>query len=1367
MAYPENFKDHEDSSYRMAHTQEEDEDSIYTVSRVLRHEEENKPQTSAPTDLPKPGNETSLPNSSPNDGDKKEEKSLKEQPVSSEPEHTGDLPLEKKKEEEKEITAEKKEEKEIKEDKEKKEEPKVIEINNSSLPPPDEKEKNKETKSTEQTEVKEPVIPSAEEKENPAVNTETIQPAAALPGADAKPTESPVLDGSDPKALLSSLSHVKPTQLAEGMNTSTRLVPVVQEKQSKQEKAALPVIQQPTGLGSVKNAAKVPYKPAVQVSGPDFKASVLSAKPYTPAPVSKTISTKPLIGKDTKVTNPAQINTNMQVDTSMERKQVNLQGVADPIQNNQQKQEADLSLQKQIDENNKRIQNLHVQDKNLSPSIKTEKLVSKQEFSKGKPLDPTDMKQVALTPEMRASMDEQMQEKMNGTFQEQLTKYDTSQQDFESKSTSAKNEGLQKIQTEEESVKQQQLDAQEKGKEEIAGHKDTWKQENAKIKKDYEQKAGGKRKEIDQQIDKEVKAGDQKIETTTLTAENKANKEVETATTTAKGKQQEAENKPKGFWESVGDAVSVALDALKEAVNFIFEKMKAAVKTIIEAAKKAVNDIIDAVRVIAVGLIKAYGEALKIFVNIAFAAFPGVAKWINDKIDKAVTFVVDAVNELASGLKAFANAVLDEIGNFVNMYLTMMQDIYSGIFSALKALVNLNEILDGLANLSKGFLESVIQFPAQMAAEMLGTDMTEPIPNMERTPSEIDKHNKGELPLTTSQNAQPENTLATKKELSDDDTTMEHGTISLGASHFMDLPLIADGKTYELGGSDNPVTTEEMRANVFGVPGAEFSGAQNNNAQETEGQGSGPGQGVDSNTAKWMEMDQAADGDKQKLDWFLDQMGKETSPDPTNAHIQNQEKQGNDSGYPYIAKTNPLSYATRLGFAMKQMGVGLAAWWKQNQTAILLSMLGILVVGGVVAFFTGGAGLLPLAQVLMEVMTYYFMAQAIFMAKGYIKEFFELSWSGKTAEGGKSLAKAFAIIVNEFLMDVILKKVGSVMKKVKESIKATKTFARVSKVANKVIHYAGNLPGIKQLRSIGTKAGKYTIGGINKGMAKASKSLGEFREKVLTAFGFKRVWMERHGNEMQMWGEFNSKVLIMEMEVDAVSGKSAPKYKVVDANSADEILDNVVGSKPKVGEKFKYIDANGSPQDGVLLDVTGNEFTRNMGSSHKDLEDLYHMDDVSRRKKVTSGQKDTRELGKGIETVDGPIPPNFQRHHIISEELAENPAIKEFLIDDLKFNPQNGARNGVALPKDQSVLDDAIQNHNYPTSTPTFHNGSHKFDVYDKPIRDRLLELKEELRILRESGIPDLKAKQMINNNLNNYLVQIKQGLKNGTVKLN
>jgi hypothetical protein len=301
---------------------------------------------------------------------------------------------------------------------------------------------------------------------------------------------------------------------------------------------------------------------------------------------------------------------------------------------------------------------------------------------------------------------------------------------------------------------------------------------------------------------------------------------------------------------------------------------------------------------------------------------------------------------------------------------------------------------------------------------------------------------------------------------------------------------------------------------------------------------------------------------------------------------------------------------------MKQMGVGLAAWWKQNQTAILLSLLGILIVGGVVAFFTGGAGLLPLAQVLMEVMTYYFMAQAIFMAKGHIKKFFELSWSGNPAEGGKELAKAFAIIINEFLMEVILKKVGSVMKRVKESIKATKGFARVASVTKKVTKAAGNIPGIKQLRNVGTKSGKYAIGGINKGLAKASKSLGEFREKVLKAFGFKRVWMERHGNEIQMWGEFNSKVLIMEMEVDPVTGAKTKKFSVAEGADADDILakqKKALGEKPKAGEKFD-IDKN---KQGLTIadDANSNKLAEIIEANpDSDISDLLMRNDVDAEK---------------------------------------------------------------------------------------------------------------------------------------------------------
>jgi len=34
--------------------------------------------------------------------------------------------------------------------------------------------------------------------------------------------------------------------------------------------------------------------------------------------------------------------------------------------------------------------------------------------------------------------------------------------------------------------------------------------------------------------------------------------------------------------------------------------------------------------------------------------------------------------------------------------------------------------------------------------------------------------------------------------------------------------------------------------------------------------------------------------------------------------------------------------------------------------------------------------------------------------------------------------------------------------------------------------------------------------------------------KILTKFGFKKIWLEKHGKFIQLWGEFNPKVLLME-----------------------------------------------------------------------------------------------------------------------------------------------------------------------------------------------------------------------------------------------
>lgn len=38
--------------------------------------------------------------------------------------------------------------------------------------------------------------------------------------------------------------------------------------------------------------------------------------------------------------------------------------------------------------------------------------------------------------------------------------------------------------------------------------------------------------------------------------------------------------------------------------------------------------------------------------------------------------------------------------------------------------------------------------------------------------------------------------------------------------------------------------------------------------------------------------------------------------------------------------------------------------------------------------------------------------------------------------------------------------------------------------------------------------------------------------KISTKFGFKKIWLEKHGRFIELWGEFNSRVLLMREDAE-------------------------------------------------------------------------------------------------------------------------------------------------------------------------------------------------------------------------------------------
>ena len=83
--------------------------------------------------------------------------------------------------------------------------------------------------------------------------------------------------------------------------------------------------------------------------------------------------------------------------------------------------------------------------------------------------------------------------------------------------------------------------------------------------------------------------------------------------------------------------------------------------------------------------------------------------------------------------------------------------------------------------------------------------------------------------------------------------------------------------------------------------------------------------------------------------------------------------------------------------------------------------------------------------------------------------------------------------------------------------------------------------------------------------------------KVLAKFGFKKIWLEKHGRFIELWGEFNSRVLLMREDADGnktvqVDDDGNPMYR--DLNSADYKKKGIGGKIKLVETKYLFSEEN-------------------------------------------------------------------------------------------------------------------------------------------------------------------------------------------------
>lgn len=975
-----------------------------------------------------------------------------------------------------------------------------------------------------------------------------------------------------------SLMSQKPSGFLQGMKQADQDVQSAFDSERSTLQDSLPEVEQPTGLPTIseraKEAAATQSEQAAQelqqnngevpVSDPEGKKEghqIEENVEQAPSSVLDTIKNffnfsffgDNDSGKSQVQQGITQLPTSDNVETDPGvAPEVDMTGQANPAQNQQNLETSDASVAEEQAANKAESQ-LYKGEDDIYPEMELEMLRPTVELTEVEAAPSLEDELPPASQEVMDSFDTSMQSAMDEQIAPEKEKQEA---EFEKMQADQEAERLAtdvKIEEETTNVRAQQETAQQQAQADVAAHRESWQAENEAVRQEYANQSEAEKARIDQEIDTKVQETDAEIATEYENARTEADSEV--ASTEAEAERQRAEaekqSNEKSWWDRAMDAVSDFFDALKEGLNKLFDGLRSLVKGIIEAAKKLANKLIDFARDAIVGMIKAFGEVLKRLANIALAAFPELRDKFNAMIDSAVELAKEAVNALAEGLKKAVSALLDVLGAVLDAILAAYQAYYNLLLDALKFItVGLMKVLQFLWNLVEGAWYAPGEFLGALAKEALGGDPSEPLPNFEVPEGQEDQWAaamglpEGETEMVDEQVSEqiPDEmmSLFTKDELADSDVVLEPDPAIEMDPELLDqiYDQVPDGGRLDMGGAESDsVTTEEFQASAADASGFDLSAFAGDPVEQgtdavdqaeasteemagAEGGGSGP---------DWRNM-----SDNQKLDHYLAEMLKPNeeaaSQEPSPTTEQPTEDLDNTPEV-LMTKTGRLSIGERLGFMGKQMLTGIQVLWNKYKVWIITALVTALLIAGAIAFVSGGTALAAAVDIIVKALIIIFGAIAVMKSLGYIWDYVKYAWAGDTKKAGESLASAIAVIIVEFFIDKILIGMGKVFKRiaksakaaVKAQLKATKTGRRVLAGALKTRRFAQTtlrrgISRVKNSRLVVNMGGK-----VGRGI----KKLEDLRAAILDRFKFKGTWFEKHGEWLELWAQFNAKVLMI------------------------------------------------------------------------------------------------------------------------------------------------------------------------------------------------------------------------------------------------
>ncbi|MBX2924704.1 MAG: AHH domain-containing protein [Chitinophagaceae bacterium] len=1168
----------------------------------------------------------------------------------------------------------------------------------------------KQAKEKEQEVAAETAEPVASENTEAAQEEKVVgegEGGVAIEAPVAEQQEAAALDGTDTGSLLKSWTNAPPVSFIQNAAKVDGLATTAQEKEKTGLKESYPEIEQPTGIPPKQTAGEgevVTGSGGVSTDVPQLQpeGEAVKVPVPVPAPVSKTpVNNTPIpqgidaksqeaedegswwdrmAGKISKFLGGLKTEDNT-VDTDPGKApKVPLEGESDPQQNEKHSEEANASVDDEKSKSDEATQQYFGED-DVYPEVEPQMMTpgtdpaapAQYKNAEARELSPIDGETAAsFNIEAKAKMDEQVSIEM--------AKHEQAREQMESDSVMEREKTDNDIAAENAKTKAEQESLQSKAKSDVEGYRSDWKTENEDVKKEYADKSETKRKEIDGEIDTKVKETDTEVTAKYDEAKKKAETEKVKSEEEAARKKREEENKPRSWWQKIKDGVSSVFNAIKGALNKIFNALRSLVKGIIDAVKSVVVGLIDLARKAIVGLIKAFGEALKAFVNIALAAFPELAKKFNEYIDKAVNAAVDAVNKLADALKAAVEFLLNALASVLDAILGAFQAIYNAILDVLHFLVvGLMEILEGIANLVRAASDMPDHFWGQVSEEMLGVDITKPLPN--EIPMPGNTQQAAQTKVENGEITQQEADIAQKTTLQTNDVAVDE----VPRDFELDPELMTQLNTMPEEGDMMIDTPQEGGEQEVEAKKEEALTAEP--APETEQTTEGIGETTETSSP-----------------------GAETATTGEEMSAEGGEMVGPFSGP-----------GERLAHMASQMKEAIKKWWDENKVKIIAAL--VLGIAGVILanVLTGGA-IMAALPLLMQIVAAAFAVQAIANATKYFGIFLKEGFAGNVMAGAVALARASAIILIELVTSLLFAGKGAV-KGIKTAVKtvakqgvkgALKTGAKTAKAAmTATLKQTGK--AVKELGSIakaGGKAllknGKMVLKGIKNGFAKGAKSFGSLAKKLAQKLKLKRIKIVRKKWRFFIWGEFNPWVLLATGEIKEVDAKDVKGLKVGDEVAGGGILIGVRegDQASKLVKKLRKA-ANKAEAADLYKKLKGKT--------------------PDKRSAIIFGGKNTRKLRKGIAP---PQPPGFEAHHIVPEEL-----IDEFddFFKKINFDPQNGSKNGIMIPPDDDVLAAAIKEDasiaaQFKNSAK--HSGSHgKYTLRIKNKIDRIKTLLDSGKI--------------------------------------